>query len=474
VIVPVILAGGSGSRLWPLSREAYPKQLLQLLGEHSLLQATALRVQPFLKENPLLVIGNDTHRFLMAEQLQALTVSAHFLLEPSAKSTAPAVAACAWYSLKLKEDPVLLVLPADHYLSPPEDFLKAVDTMLPLATDQNLITFGIPPSRPETGYGYIKKGKNLQASVFQMDQFIEKPPLSQTQEYCNSGEYVWNTGIFMFKAKAYLSALKVFSPDIYRAMQEAVHYAEEDLGFVRLNKAAFNSSPNNSIDYAVMEKTQHGLLCELNCRWNDLGSWESLYEVEKRDANNNVAQGDVVMHDVKNSYLHSTHRLVTAIGLDNHLVIETSDAILVADRSRVQELKTLVQKLKTSQREEAKTHQRVYRPWGYYELLDEGNHFKVKRISVKAGAVLSLQSHQHRSEHWVVVSGMAEVTYGESTCLLEVNQSTYIPKGMKHRLKNPGKTSLEVIEVQSGDYLGEDDIQRYEDHYGRVEKEQVN
>lgn len=471
MLIPVILAGGSGTRLWPLSRELYPKQLLPLMGETTLLQNTLLRISGLEDMSPPIILCNENHRFLVAEQLRAINViPLSIILEPVGRNTAPAIATAALFALSKDKDAVLLVLPADHHIGDTETFRNGIQAALHFAKAGHLITFGVYPTAPETGYGYIRKGETVSSLSFQamrIGEFVEKPDRDTAEKYIDSGAYFWNSGMFVFKASAILKELENLAPRIVQSCREAKEKGSEDLDFFRLDKEAFSACPSDSIDYAVMEKTQKGLIIPLSSGWNDLGSFDSLWEVQEKDADGNVSIGDVLVQDVRRSYLHSTSRLLAAIGIENHVVVETPDAVLISPWDRVQEVKGIVQKLKEGNREEALCHRRVYRPWGSYESISCDKRFQVKRIVVKPGAKLSLQKHYHRAEHWIVVHGTALVMIGNEERLLSENESTFVPLGMSHRLENPGKIPLELIEVQSGSYLGEDDIQRMDDVYGR-------
>jgi len=468
MIVPVILAGGSGSLLWPLSRSAYPKQLLPLVSGHTLLQETVLRIQAIPNMEAPLVICNQEHRFLVAEQLKQIGVTdAAIILEPMGKNTAPAVAIAALYlNQQAVINPTLLILPADHIIQDQTNFRMAVSLAEKNAQAGRLVTFGIVPQRAETGYGYIKTAAHTNDEQgYTVLEFVEKPDQLTAKKYLDSGQYYWNSGMFMFQTASYLAELSIYAPAILQACERAVQNMTQDLDFLRLDKEAFSTCPSNSIDYAVMEKTQNAALVSLNAGWTDIGSWSALCDVLETDQNGNVMQGDVITHQVNNSYLRAESRM---IGLDNHIVVETPDAVLVAHKDHCQDVKEIVASLKQQQRTEIDLHRRVYRPWGYYELIDKSAYSQVKHITVKPGASLSLQMHQHRSEHWIVVSGVAEVTRGAEVFTIQANESTYIPQGVKHRLTNPSHDNLEMIEVQSGHYLGEDDIVRFNDVYGRV------
>lgn len=475
MILPVILAGGSGTRLWPLSRELYPKQLISLLNEKSMLQNTLLRLQGM--ENLLdpLVTCNEENRFMTAEHLKNISVnSSSIVLEPVGRNTAPAIAVSAILALERHRDPVLLVLPADHVITDTASFQETVKRGHDHAEAGGLVTFGIVPQSAETGYGYIRKGESLsgEPGVYKIERFVEKPCLKDAQHYAASGDYCWNSGMFMFKASTVISEIEAHAPDIVRYCRKAVEKGKEDMDFFRLDLESFEKAPSDSIDYKVMEKTTGGVMIACDIGWNDLGSFDALWQTGRQDEKRNVIKGDVLAEDVTDSYINSQNRLVAAVGLDGYVIVETKDAVLVAARDRVGNVKGLVEKLRKNQRPEAVTHSRVYRPWGAYETVDTSERFQVKRLSVKPGARLSLQKHYHRAEHWTVVSGTAFITRGEETMLLKEDQSTYIPLGVKHRLENPGRIPLELIEVQSGAYLGEDDIVRYEDVYGRKEDQE--
>jgi len=464
-IVPVILSGGSGPRLWPVSREAYPKQFLPLVGEDTMLQATWKRVAQIAGAAPI-VVANQEHRFMAAEQLRECNVTPQALiLEPIGRNTAPAIAIAALQALANGDDALLLVLPSDHVVRDEKAFHEAVKQAAAAAQTGKLVTFGIVPTAPETGYGYIKAaaGQGVRA----VDRFVEKPNLETAEQYVRSGEYFWNSGMFLFKASRYLAELEALQPAILAASRAALDKASRDSDFIRLDADAFAASPNDSIDYAVMEKTADAAVVPLDAGWNDVGSWSALWEVSDKDASGNACHGDVIAVDCHNSYAYGS-RLIAMVGLDDVVVVETDDAVFVGHKDRVQDVKEIVARIKRDGRSEAAAHRKVYRPWGAYDSIDNGARFQVKRITVKPGATLSLQMHHHRAEHWIVVSGTAEVTRGEEVILLTENQSTYIPLGVTHRLKNPGKLPLELIEVQSGSYLGEDDIVRFEDSYGRA------
>lgn len=467
MVIPVLLSGGVGSRLWPVSREGRPKQFLPLNGEGSMLQQTWTRLAGVTPAAPV-VVCNDEHRFLVAEQFREIGAgTGAIILEPEGRNTAPAIALAALSVVDDQPDALLLVLPADHYIRDRDAFAGAVQRAIPVAASGHLVTFGVVPDRPETGYGYIRCGDALAEGVAALAEFVEKPDASTAASYIAAGNYFWNSGMFLFRADRYLAALAQHAPAIDAASREAMAGAEKDLDFIRPGREAFLACPSDSVDYAVMEHTEDGAVVALDCGWSDIGAWSALWEVGEADADGNVTRGDVLLDNTRNSYVYSDSRLVTTTGVDNLVVVETADAVMVAPRDRVQDVKNLVMALKRDGRTEATVHQRVYRPWGSYESLIVAHRFQVKRIVVKPGQKLSLQKHFHRAEHWIVVSGTAEVTKGEEVFELTEDQSTYIPLGVVHRLANPGRIELELIEVQSGSYLGEDDIVRFEDVYGR-------
>jgi mannose-1-phosphate guanylyltransferase/mannose-6-phosphate isomerase len=466
-IIPVVLSGGSGTRLWPLSRAMYPKQLLPLFGENTMLQDTVLRVSTVVETGPVICVCNDDHRFLVAEQLRHIDAGGTIILEPFGRNTAPAAAVAALMLVERHPDSLMLIMPADHVILDQPAFAASIESARSAAEQGKLVTFGIVPTAPETGYGYIRAIAGSAGAVRPVAEFVEKPSLERAQGYVASGDYFWNSGMFLFRPEVYLAELEANSPEMLAACQSAIDKARRDLDFLRLDREAFAACPSDSIDYAVMEKTANAVVVPMEAGWNDVGAWSALWDVQERDREGNVKRGDVLTHDVRNSYIHATSRLVAAVGLEDHVIVETSDAVLVASKERVQEVKAIVDQLRMQEREEPLFHRRVYRPWGSYETVDEGARFKVKRITVKPGAALSLQMHHHRAEHWIVVTGKALVTVGEKQVPLDANESIYIPLEAKHRLENPGDSPLELIEVQSGDYLGEDDIVRFEDHYGR-------
>lgn len=480
-LIPVIMAGGSGTRLWPLSRGLFPKQFLTLQDTHTMLQNTILRLEDINCFHPL-VISNESHRFLVAEQLRELNLlSGNIILEPVGKNTAPAIALAAIQALKHvdagnSEDPLLLVLAADHVIKDEKAFCSAVNQAVPYALAGKLVTFGIVPTCPETGYGYIRSGdvqylhehNDNSARAYSVAQFVEKPDLQTAQGYVASGDYYWNSGMFLFRASRYLDELKQFRPDIYQACQQAMQIIEPDLDFVRVNKEAFMQCPDDSVDYAVMEKTDDAVVVPMNAGWSDVGSWSSLWDISEKDSEGNVHQGDVLSHNCQNNYVFAESSLVTTVGVKNLVVVQTKDAVLVAARDQVQDVKKIVEQIKAAGRSEHHVHREVYRPWGKYDSIDQGERYQVKRLSIKPGEQLSLQMHHHRAEHWVVVQGTAKVTCGDKSMLLSENQSFYVPLGMKHSLENPGKIPLEVIEIRSGSYLADDDIERFWDKYGRA------
>ncbi|MBA1146061.1 mannose-1-phosphate guanylyltransferase/mannose-6-phosphate isomerase [Ectothiorhodospiraceae bacterium WFHF3C12] len=473
MLYPVLLCGGSGTRLWPLSRQLYPKQFLPLVSERSMLQDTVARYRGLDELAEPIAVCNAEHRFLVAQQLAETGASSPtIILEPVGRNTAPAVAAAAICALREDADAVLLVMPSDHRIADEAAFRAAVEAGLESAADGKLVTFGIQPTGPETGYGYIR-AESGQSPVRGVAEFVEKPDRETAESYLASGEYFWNSGIFLLGARRYLEELGRLQPEMLESCERAVSQAKTDLDFLRLDEAAFSACPSDSIDYAVMEKTRDAAVVPVDCGWSDLGSWAALRDNGDRDSNGNVLVGDVFAEDSRNSYIRSEGRLIAAIGIDNHVIVETPDAILVADADRVQDVKRVVEHLHSDGRTEGTTHKRVYRPWGSYETIAGAERFQVKRIIVNPGQQLSLQMHHHRAEHWVVVSGSARVTRGEETFLLTEDQSTYIPLGTVHRLENPGVIPLELIEVQSGSYLGEDDIVRFNDVYGRADSKET-
>ena len=477
-ILPVIMAGGSGTRLWPLSRALYPKQFLPLAGDNTMLQATLERLHGLdsksIESSDPIIICNNEHRFIVAEQLRSSGSQAHsIILEPVGRNTAPAIALAALEASKHGEDPILLVLAADHLIQDLDAFHSSISSALSYAEENRLVTFGIQPNAPETGYGYIHRGVNvtldrpISSDGFEVNRFVEKPDLETAQQYLETGEYYWNSGMFMFKASRYLEELKAYRPDILEQCELAMKGVTHDLDFLRLDDEAFMNCADESIDYAVMEKTENAVVVPMDAQWSDVGSWSSLWDVSDKDEQGNAVHGDVISAQTQNSYIYSDGRLVSTLGVDNLVVVETKDAVLVADKDAIQDVKSIVQALKTQGRNEWKNNREVYRPWGIYDSIDQGERYQVKRITVKPGAKLSVQMHYHRAEHWIVVSGTAKVTVADDTFIVSENESTYIPVGVVHALENPGSIPLELIEVQSGSYLGEDDIVRFEDRYGR-------
>ncbi len=483
-IVPVILSGGKGSRLWPLSRELNPKQFLPLVSENSMLQETLLRLREnettsaSTASNPV-VVCNNAHRFLVAEQLRQINYhNPAIILEPEGRNTAPAIGVAAIHLIaqEQEQDPVMLILPADHVIIDVESFHKTLSQGVQLAQQGKMVTFGIVADSAETGYGYIQQGKQIDSlnNAFSIARFVEKPDKKTAQSYLENGNFLWNSGMFMFRCSVFIQEMEKYQTEMLKSCLQAYQLASNNFDFIRLDETSFIACTANSIDYAVMEKTELGVVIPLNAKWNDIGAWDALWEIGEKDPHNNVCHGDLLLEQVSNSYIQADYRLVAAIGLKNCIIIETADAILVANKNHAQDVKTVVQKLKSQNRDEATLHQRVYRPWGSYETLDEEFRFKVKRIIVNPGSTLSLQMHHHRAEHWVIVRGTAKITQGNKEFVLTEDQSTYIPLGTTHRLENPGVIPLEIIEIQSGSYLGEDDIVRFSDQYGRVEDNAEN
>ncbi|MGK0703529.1 mannose-1-phosphate guanyltransferase [Yokenella regensburgei] len=473
-LYPVVMAGGSGSRLWPLSRVLYPKQFLCLKGDLTMLQATIHRLNGVQCESPV-VICNEQHRFIVAEQLRKLNkLTENIILEPAGRNTAPAIALAAMAAVRQSPDtdPLMLVLAADHVIQDEEAFRRAVLDAIPHAESGKLVTFGIVPTLPETGYGYIRRGEAVSTEqdtqAFQVAQFVEKPNLDTAQAYVASGEYYWNSGMFLFRAGRYLEELNKFRPDIYGACEQAMAVVDPDLDFIRVDEAAFLACPEESVDYAVMERTADAVVVPMDAGWSDVGSWSSLWEISHHTAEGNVHHGDVISHKTENSYVYAESGLVTTVGVKDLVVVQTKDAVLIADRHAVQDVKKVVERIKADGRHEHHIHREVYRPWGKYDSIDAGDRYQVKRITVKPGEGLSLQMHHHRAEHWIVVAGTAKVTINDDITLLGENESVYIPLGATHCLENPGKIPLDLIEVRSGSYLEEDDVVRFADRYGRV------
>lgn len=468
------MAGGVGSRLWPLSRELYPKQFLCLKGKLTMLQSTVERLNDIDCENPV-VICNEQHRFIVAEQLRELNkLTKNIILEPAGRNTAPAIALAALAAKRSSSDidPLMLVLAADHMIENEDVFCNVVRNATPYANDGKLVTFGIVPKTPETGYGYIRRGDELakasDLTAYKVAQFVEKPNLEKAQEYISVGEYYWNSGMFLFSATRYLEELAKFRPDILEACEKAMTGIDPDLDFIRVDEEAFLACPDESIDYAVMEKTADAVVMPMDAGWSDVGSWSSLWEVCDQSIEGNVNYGDVISFNTENSYIYAESSLVATVGVKDLVIVQTKDALLVADRNSVQHVKKIVEQIKDQGRHEHHVHREVYRPWGKYDSIDSGERYQVKRITVKAGEGLSLQMHHHRAEHWIVVAGTAKVIINDEEKILSENESVYIPLGVKHCLENPGKIPLELIEVRSGTYLNEDDIVRFKDRYGRI------
>ena len=462
-LLPVIMAGGSGTRLWPLSRTLYPKQFLTLTGSNSMLQDTVARLQGLEHQAPVLIC-NEEHRFIVAEQLrQRHFAHSGIILEPAGRNTAPAIALAALHATAQGDDPLLLVLAADHVIQNQANFIQAVQQAIPQAAAGKLVTFGIVPHAPETGYGYIRQGKPVSAEAYQVAAFVEKPDLATAEAYLASKEYYWNSGMFMFRASRYLEELAAHRPDILAACRQAMQGVHHDLDFLRLNEAAFLACPDDSIDYAVMEKTKDAVVVPMDAQWSDVGSWSALWEVNDKDQDGNAIRGDVLTTETRNSYIYAQHKLVSTVGVDDLVIVETKDAVLVANKNNVQDVKSIVSQLKAANRSEHLQHREAYRPWGSHDAISDGERFHVKKVTVKPGQRTTTQIHYHRAEHWVVVSGTAKVRNGEQTFLVTENESTYIPIGAPHSLENPGKVPLELIEVRTGAYLEEDDVIRIED-----------
>ena len=477
-IIPVILSGGSGTRLWPLSRKEYPKQYLPLVGDNTMLQETILRLEGLDNLADPIIICNADHRFLVAEQCQQIDIkNPTILLEPVGRNTAPAIAAAALQALKIQnsklniqDDAVLLVLSADHVIQDIKTFHAAINIASNQAQAGKLATFGIVPTDANTGYGYIESSKDNIDGAYKVEKFVEKPDLKTAQSYLEQGNYLWNSGMFMFKATTLVDELIIHSPDIVKSVGNAIDSATQDLDFIRLDKQAFESSPSDSIDYALMEKSSNVVVVPLDAQWNDIGAWSALHNIGVKDKDNNVIKGDVITQDTTNTYINANHHMVATIGVDNLIIIDTPDATFIATQDKAQEVKAIVESLHTQGRDEGGAHRKVHRPWGWYDSIESGESFQVKRLHVKPGAKLSLQMHHKRAEHWVVVNGIATVKNGDKTFDLNKGESTYIPLGVTHALENNTKEPLEIIEVQSGSYLGEDDIVRFEDIYGRIQK----
>ena len=470
-IIPVILSGGSGTRLWPLSRKQHPKQYLPLAGDNTMLQETILRLDGLDNLADPVIVCNADHRFLVAEQCQQINIqNPVILLEPVGRNTAPAIAAAALQSLKITSDAVLLVLSADHIIQDVEMFHQAINIANSQARSGKLVTFGIVPTDANTGYGYIKASKDNADGAYKVEEFVEKPDLKTAQTYLEQSNYLWNSGMFMFQASVLISELSTHSLGIVASANDAINNAEQDLDFIRLDKQAFESSPSDSIDYALMEKSNNVVVVPLDVGWNDIGSWSALYDIGTKDSNGNVIQGDVITQDTTNTYINANHHMVATIGVNNLIVVDTPDATFIATKDKSQEIKSIIVRLQSDNREECNNHRKVYRPWGWYDSIEYGEFFQVKRLHINPGAKLSLQMHNKRAEYWKVVNGTATATNGEEVLTLKKGESTYIPLGVTHALENKTNKSLEIIEVQSGTYLGEDDIIRFEDMYGRIKK----
>lgn len=459
-IQPIIMAGGSGSRLWPLSRTHYPKQFISLVNQETMLQNTVNRLDNLPKEDPIIICNNE-HRFMVAEQLRELDIkNASIILEPIGRNTAPAIALAAFKAISDNKDPLLLVLAADHIITNEQAFIDSVNNARVAAENGMLVTFGIVPTHPETGYGYIKQGELFDNGIFSVEAFVEKPDFNTANYYLEQGNYSWNSGMFLFKASTYLSELKKYNLSIFDTCQVAISSSYTDLDFIRISKELFSQCPDDSIDYAVMEKTDKAVVVPMDAGWSDVGSWSALWDVHKKDCNGNATRGDVILDSTSNSYIYSQNKLVTTVGIDNLVIVETQDAILVANKDNVQDVKNIVNQLKQQERSEYRQHREVFRPWGKHDQIAEGERYHVKKVLVRPGEKTATQIHYHRAEHWIVVSGTAKVTNNDETYLITENQSTYIPVGSAHSFENPGKVNLELIEVRTGSYLAEDDIKR--------------
>ena len=470
IITPVILSGGIGSRLWPLSRREFPKQYLPLAGDKTMLQETILRVNDVDNFSSPIIICNVDHRFIVAEQCQQIGLkSPIILLEPIGRNTAPAIAAAALHSLKDFDDSTLLILSADHVIQDIDAFHEGIKVANHQAQSGKLVTFGVEPTDANTGYGYIKISKCISNGAHKVEEFVEKPDQKTAEFYLSQDNYLWNSGMFMFQARAFIDELSIHAPNIVISVNNAINKARKDLDFIRLEKKAFESSPFDSVDFALMEKSNNVVVVPIDVNWSDIGNWGALYEISKKDLQGNVISGDVVAHDTTNTYVNADHHMVVVIGVDNLIIVDTPDATLVTTKDKAQKVKSIVESLKVSCRDEGVKHRKVFRPWGWFDSIEEGLLFQVKRLHVNPGSKLSLQMHHKRAEHWIVVSGRASVTNGEQALTLNKGESTYIPIGVTHALENKTNKPLEVIEVQSGTYLGEDDIIRFEDIYGRVE-----
>jgi len=469
-LIPIILSGGSGTRLWPLSRKEYPKQYLSLVGDNTMLQETILRLKGLSNLADPIIICNVEHRFLVAEQCQQIGINnPTILLEPIGRNTAPAIAAAALQSLKDTSDSTLLVLSADHVILDVDAFHQVINIATRQVKNGKLAIFGIVPTSPNTGYGYIKSSKENEDGAYKVEEFVEKPDLKTAKFYFGQSNYLWNSGMFMFKASTLVDELLKYAPEIISSVNSAVNNASQDLDFIRLEKKAFESSPSDSIDFALMEKSNNVVVIPMNAKWNDIGTWSALYDVDTKDSKGNVIKGDVITQDTTNSYINANHHIVAAIGVDNLIIVDTPDATFITTQEKAHEVKNIVDSLKVNGRSEASLHRKVYRPWGWYDSIESGEYFQVKRLHIKSYAKLSLQMHHMRAEHWVVVKGIATVTIDKKKFILKKGESTFIAIGVTHALENQANEPLEVIEVQSGSYLGEDDIVRFEDIYGRAE-----
>ena len=468
-ITPIILSGGSGTRLWPLSREEYPKQYLSLAGDNTMLQETILRINTLENIADPIIICNTDHRFVVAEQCQQIGIkNPTILLEPVGRNTAPAIAAAAIQSLKDSDNSTLLVLSADHVIKDIDAFHKAIKIANQQAQSGKIAIFGIVPTYANVGYGYIKSSKDNNNGAHKVEEFVEKPDRKTAELYLETGSYLWNSGMFMFQARSFIDELTIHAPDIVMSINYAVNNATQDLDFIRLEKQAFEASPTDSIDYALIEKSDNVVVVPLDANWSDVGSWSTLYDIGVKNSSGNILKGDVIAKETTNTYIYASNHLITTFGVDNLVVVDTPDVTFIASRDKVHGVKSIVQFLQKKGRSEASSNRKVYRPWGWYDSIESGKNFQVKRLHVKPGAKLSLQMHHKRAEHWVVVSGTAYVTNGKETLTLNKGESTYIPLGVTHAIENQTKEPLEIIEVQSGVYLGEDDIIRFEDIYGRV------
>lgn len=473
-IIPIILSGGSGTRLWPISRTTYPKQFLPLVNsDKTLLQETLSRTHTIATADPYIVCNED-YQFIVSEQMKQIEKHARLILEPIGRNTAPAIALAALDICFHYGDALMIIMPSDHLIDDISNFHSIFDTACMYSTQEFLVSFGVCPTRPETGYGYIEVDGSKptdQANGLKIKSFHEKPDKETATKYLEAGNYYWNSGIYLFRASTYLRELKQFAPDIFEATTKAMIFSCRENNLIRIKNEIFQECPSVSVDYAIMEHTKNGVVIPVTLKWSDLGCWHSLWEAKAQDSMGNVTQGDVLVQDSTNSYIRSENRLIVALGVHNHIIVETADAVLIANKDSAPLVKNIVEQLKLNQREEANTHRKVYRPWGSYEVLLECSNFKVKHLFIKAGQSLSLQLHRQRSEHWVIVEGLAEVTCGETVAILKKSESLYIPVETKHRLKNIGYTSLEIIEIQTGSYLGEDDIVRFSDQYGRAVQE---